>query len=199
MRKVLKQLGLGIISFRRKRLVMKYCQLKCGQTLVIREAVKEDASKVNAYKNIVGKETDNLTFGEGEYEITAEREAEGIESISKSDNQLMLCTFISDQLVGQLRFTGGSRPRIKHTGEFGVTVLKEHWGRGIAGELISYLVEWAKATQIVRKINLWVRSDNQRAISLYRKFGFVSEGLVTREFFINGKFYDVIHMGMEID
>lgn len=178
---------------------MKYCQLKCGQTLVIRVAVKEDASKVNDYKNMVSKETDNLTFGEGEYEITAEKESENIERIYKSDNQLMICAFISDQLVGQLRFNGGSRPRIKHTGEFGITVLKEHWGKGIGGELISYLVEWSKETQIVRKINLWVRSDNHRAIGLYRKSGFVSGGTVTREFFINGKFYDVIHMGLEID
>ncbi len=178
---------------------MKYCQLRSGQTLVIREAEKEDASRIIDYINTVGKETDNLTFGEGGFGITVDKEGEFIEGISKSDNQLMICAFKEDTLVGQLVFTGGSRPRIKHAGEFGVTVLKEYWGKGVGSELISYLMGWAKETQIVRKINLRVRSDNHSAISLYKKFGFVSDGTITREFVINGKFYDSIHMGMEID
>lgn len=58
---------------------------------------------------------------------------------------------------------------------------------------------FAYATRIIRKINLRVRSDNHSAISLYKKSGFVSEGTITREFFINGKFFDAIHMGLEIE
>ncbi len=154
---------------------MTNCQLRNGQILVIREAEKEDASRIIDYINKVGKETDLLTFGEGGFGITVDKEAEFIEGISKSDNQLMICAFIEDELVGQLVFTGGSRPRIKHAGEFGITVLKEHWGKGVGSELISYLIRWAKETKIVRKINLRVRSDNQNAISLYRKLGFISE------------------------
>ena len=151
------------------------------------------------YINKVGAETDNLTFGEGGFGITEEKEVAFIEAISKSENQLMLCAFLDGTLVGQLGFTGGSRPRIRHSGEFGITVLKEHWGKGVGSELINHLNAWAKETQIIKKINLRVRSDNQSAIGLYRKFGFVSEGTISREFFINGKFYDSIHMGMEID
>jgi len=178
---------------------MKYCQLRSGETLVIREAGKEDAARIIDYINTVGKESDNLTFGEGGFGISEDREAVFIEAISKSENQLRLCAFIDDNLVGHLGFTGGSRPRIMHAGEFGITVLKEHWGKGVGSALIHYLIRWGKETEIVRKINLRVRSDNNSAISLYRKFGFVSEGTITREFFINGKFYDSIQMGMEID
>lgn len=56
----------------------------------------------------------------------------------------MILAFIEEQLVGQLVFTGGARPRVKHAGEFGITVLKEHWGKRVGSELISYLIKWAK-------------------------------------------------------
>lgn len=178
---------------------MKHFQLRSGQTLIIRKAEKQDASSIIDYINTICKESENLTFGEGEFGITADKEAEFIESISKSDNQLMICAFLADQLVGQLVFTGGHRPRIKHTGEFSITVLKEYWGLGIGTELIKYMIHWAKETRIIRKINLRVRSDNRVAIGLYKSLSFIFEGTSTREFFIDGKFHDSIHMGMEID
>ncbi|MBE3102392.1 MAG: N-acetyltransferase, partial [Firmicutes bacterium] len=85
---------------------MKYCQLRSGQTLVIRETEKEDSSIIIDYINKVGKETDNLTFGEGGVGISEDKETALIEAISKSDNQLMLCAFIDGNLVGHIRFTG---------------------------------------------------------------------------------------------
>lgn len=178
---------------------MKYSLLQSGQTLVIREAQIEDASTILDYIDKVSKESDNLTFGGGEFGITQEKEAELIDEMLKSNNQIMICAFIDNQLVGQLVFRAGFRPRIKHSGEFGITVLKEHWSKGIGKKLISYLIAWAKENQIIRKINLKVRSDNYNAIALYTKMGFVSEGTITREFFINGEFYNSIHMGMEIN
>ncbi|EGW37063.1 GNAT family N-acetyltransferase [Desulfosporosinus sp. OT] len=170
-----------------------------GRFLLFVRRKKNDALVVLEYINKVSTESDNLTFGECEFGITEDEEVGIIETITKSDNQLMLCAFIDDKLVGQLVFRGGSRLRIRHAGEFGITVLQAHWGKGIGSEMINYLIAWAKETQIIRKINLRVRSDNQQAISLYRKFGFVSEGTITREFLINGEFYDSIHMGLEID
>ena len=178
---------------------MNNCQLKNGQTLVFREANKQDASIIIDYLNKVGTETDNLTFGEGGFGISADREASFIESISKSDNQLMLCAFIEGKLVGQLGFTGGSRPRIKHVGEFGVTVLKDYWNQGIGTAALEQLIKWAKASNVVRKINMRVRSDNYGAIHVYEKLRFHHDGLITRDFYIGGKFYDSIHMGLEID
>ena len=44
---------------------MKQYQLRNGQILTIRNAKNEDASVILGYVNIVGVETDNLTFGEG--------------------------------------------------------------------------------------------------------------------------------------
>ncbi|EGW41895.1 GNAT family protein [Desulfosporosinus sp. OT] len=178
---------------------MMHCQLRSGQVLNIRKAKDEDASIILDYINKVGTETDNLTFGEGEFGVSEDEEATIIKTITKSDNQLMLCAFINGKLVGQLVFRGGLRPRIRHAGEFGITVLKEHWGKGVGNELITCLITWARESHIIKKINLRVRSDHHNAINLYKKLGFVVEGTSSREFLISGQYLDSIHMGLEID
>lgn len=87
---------------------MKQCQLLNGQILIIRKAEKNDALGILEYINKVSTESDNLTFGEGEFGITEDKEVKIIETITKSDNQLMLCAFIEDKLVCQLVFRGGA-------------------------------------------------------------------------------------------
>jgi len=177
---------------------MKEYLVKKGRRLVIREARSEDAQAMVEYMKQLATESDFLTFGSGELNITVEDEAKLIQSKEEAENQLMLCAFFEEELVGGLTFTSASRPRVRHTGEFGVTVLREYWGLGIATELLKYLIEWAKEGQIIRKINLRVRSDHHSGISLYEKFGFTREGLETRGLCIEGKFYDFVNMGLMI-
>lgn len=177
----------------------KQYKLKNGQTLLIRPARKEDAAAVIDYLSIIGGETDFLTFGPGGFGTAPEREEAFIEEIAHSDNQLMLCAWINDELAGHMGFNASPRVRIRHTGEVGVTVRKKYWGLGIGTELLKYLLAWAAESQVIRKINLRVRSDNRRAIELYKRLGFGEEGMITREFMIDGIFYDCLQMGIKID
>lgn len=165
---------------------------------IIREATVNDAKRIIDYVNQVSKETDNLTFGDGEFNMSIEAEVEYLKNIQQSPTSLYIIALANDQIVGSLNFTTGTRPRIAHTGEFGVTVLKDYWNNGIGKTLIKQLISWSKQTGIIKKINLRVRSDNKKAISLYKKLGFKTEGLITREFQIDGKFYDSYHMGLEL-
>lgn len=178
---------------------MKRVQLHGGHDLEIRKANPDDASDIIVYIDQISRETEYLTFGRGEFGITVEQEVQFIEGLLESDNKLMLLAFLENKLIGQLTLMGGSRPRIKHTGELGISVLQEYWRQGIATELIRYSLAWAKETGIIRKVNLKVRSDNRGAIRLYESLGFVYEGTTTREFYMDGAFYDSIHMGIEID
>lgn len=178
---------------------MRRLILSDGAELVIREATKADAANLIDYVHAISYESDFLTFGPGEFGITLEAEEEFIERCRQADNWIMLIAEIEGCIVGNLVFSGGARPRTKHSGEMGVSVLKKHWGKGIGRELISYLLEWSKETGIVRKINLRVREDNERAIRLYERLGFVNEGVITRDLCVNGRFYSSIQMGLEID
>lgn len=178
---------------------MKKIILKNNKELIIRKAIKEDSEKMAKYKVIIGGESEYLTFGENELEIDFEKEKQGIESINKKNNSMMAVALFDGEIVGSIVFRGGERSRVKHVGEMGVTVRKAHWGVGIGSFLLQYLIEWAKETVIVRKINLRVRTDNENAIKLYRKYGFEEEGIFTRDFYVNGKFYNSMNMGLLID
>lgn len=174
-------------------------RLKTGETLHIRPAIVEDAQAIIEYVNIVGGESDNLTFGAGEFGMTVEQEEAFLKKVTESKNAVYFVAEIDGSIVATLSFSGGPRPRNEHTGEFGVSVLKAHWGKGIARALIQELIDWSRKTDVIRKLNLRVRSDNASAIKLYRSLGFVEHGVISREFQVDGIFYDSIIMGLEID
>jgi len=165
----------------------------------IREAVKEDAPNVVDYLAKIGGETNFLTFGPGELITSVRDEEASIEEKRTTVNKTIIVAVVSGKIIGILSFTGGARPRVHHIGELGVTVLKDYWNQGIGTAMIEQLIKWAKASNVVRKINLRVRSDNDRAIHVYKKLGFHHEGVTTRDFYIDGEFYDSVGMGLEID
>jgi RimJ/RimL family protein N-acetyltransferase len=46
------------------------------------------------------------------------------------------------------------------------------------------------------RVELTVREDNRRAIALYKKFGFVAEGVKRNGFRVDGRYYNVISMAV---
>lgn len=170
-----------------------------GEKIVIRKANGSDAKAMLEYLALIGGESDFLTFGSGEFEKTVEEEEEFIENTLKKNNTLFIIAEINGRVIGNLNFSGGPRQRTAHVGEFGVSILKEYWGNGIGEELIKCLIDWGRNSGIIRKINLRVRADNKRGIHLYKKLGFLEEGILKRDFLINGEFYDSLAMGLLID
>jgi len=61
------------------------------------------------------------------------------------------------------------------------------------------MLDWAKTSGVIRKINLNVQTNNEVAIALYEKFGFEKEGTIRRDLYVDGKFYDAYAMGILID
>lgn len=178
---------------------MKVVEFKNGETVSIREAVKEDASRIIDYLCMVAGETDFLTFGPGEFLPTFDQEVAAIEEMRRASNKTMIVAEVDNKIIGCMSFSGGTRPRVQHTGELGISILRDYWGLGVGTDMMEYLIDWGKDSKVIRKFNLRVRDDNTRAIKLYKKLGFIEEGITTREFYINGKFFDFVRMGLCID
>jgi RimJ/RimL family protein N-acetyltransferase len=165
----------------------------------IREATGDDAAALLPFWRRVGSETTFLTFGGEGPGTTESQQREVLENAAVSDNALVLLAEEDAGLVGCLTFSGGPRPWTRHVGEFGITVIGSHWGRGIGRLLLEQLLAWAEEGGVVRKINLRVHPDNARAIALYRSLGFVTEGRLTRETLVDGEFFDCVMMGRAIE
>jgi RimJ/RimL family protein N-acetyltransferase len=73
---------------------------------------------------------------------------------------------------------------------------KEYWGKGYGTEAIKILLHHAFNQMNLYKIYLRVFELNKRGIHCYEKCGFKEEGRLRQNYFYNGKYYDVILMGI---
>ena len=170
-----------------------------GREFFIREAREEDAEALLDALNNISGETDFLNFGSGEFHVTVDEERKLIRSYASTDNQLFLVVWVEDVIAGVALLTGGRRPRDYHRAELGMSLRKAVWGHGVGSQLLDVLIDWARRTAVITKIDLLVHVDNTRALRLYEKKGFTREGRLTRQLLINGTYHDQYAMGLTVD
>ena len=167
--------------------------------ITINKALPEDAAELIEYLKKVGGETDNLTFGSEGLPVTVEDERSYIESLVNSKASVLLTAKKDGSIVGIAGFTGNTRERMKHRGELAISVMKAEWGQGIGSRLIKKVIEFAKNEAKAEIISLEVRSDNEGAIRLYKKYGFEKIGHFKGFFKINGEYVDFDLMNLHLD
>ncbi len=172
--------------------------LKDGRRCIFEEPTESAAAEMIDYVKQVGDETDNLTFNSKEFSLSVEDEARFLKSQHASETSFMLVVRIEGKIVASLGMQSNPRNRLRHRGTFGVSVLKECWGLGIGTLLIEEMIRKAKSIGIT-KLNLKVRTDNYKAIDLYKRIGFIEEGKESRGMRINGEYVDFILMGLILD
>jgi RimJ/RimL family protein N-acetyltransferase len=84
---------------------------------------------------------------------------------------------------------------VQHCGSLGMGVTATHRGQGIGERLIRVCIDKAK-TKGMTRIELQVRSDNERAIRLYERVGFSREGTLRRAMRFDGVYYDALQMSL---
>lgn len=164
---------------------------------IIREARKEDAEKVLEYTKIVGGQTNNLTFGSEGLNLTVDEEENILENIYNSDKSIFLLTCLNDEIIGLGNISAKTRNRMNHKAVLGISIKKEFWGQGIAQELMAKLIEFSNESGL-EIIELTVRSDNERAINLYKKFDFIKTGIIPQDMKIDGEYFDTDYMVLDL-
>jgi RimJ/RimL family protein N-acetyltransferase len=85
------------------------------------------------------------------------------------------------------------------TAYFGVAIgEKDCWGKGVARETLTLMLRRAVALGL-RKVLLEVADDNPRAIALYRRAGFQTEGVLRRQLPREDGFVDLLIMAVFLD
>lgn len=82
-----------------------------------------------------------------------------------------------------------------HTGALGMGLLPQWRGRGVGRTLLRTTLQKAVNNGLTR-IELDVYTSNLKAIALYRKFGFVEEGLKRNARLLDGVYEDVMLMAL---
>jgi len=155
---------------------------------VIREMTEGDVeAALDAYETVAAE---GIWIG-GEAPIDrADRRARRLERIRRGKD-LSLVVEVGGKIVGEIGVF------IEHgRGDLGMHLLGEFRGQGIGTEMMTRAIEWARA-QGLAKLSLEVWPHNERAITLYEKFGFVREGYHPKQWRRrNGESWDTISMGL---
>ena len=109
---------------------------------------------------------------------------------TNDDTQIALVASVAGEVVGNLGLTRFTRPRRAHVGEFGMGVRDDWQGKGVGSALLEAALDLADNWLGLRRIELHVHADNDRAIALYRKFGFAVEGTMRGYALRDGRYVD---------
>ncbi len=161
----------------------------------VRSAKIEDAQALSELRLQIDGESENLDRVKGEAYIDREGFKDIIKSDSESLNNIFLVAEVNGTLVGFARCEGNELKRSSHKVEFGVGVMKDYWGYGIGKNFLKESVSWADANNI-KKITLNVLETNEKAITLYDKYGFKIEGVLQKDKLLSdGNYYNTLLMG----
>lgn len=166
-----------------------------GISYIIRSAINKDARDLSEIRLQIDGETQNLDREKGEAFIDIPGFEKLIETDTQNERNLFLVALVQNRIVGFSRCEGNPLKRFSHKVEFGVCVLKDYWGLGIGTNLLRESVAWADSNGI-KKVTLNVLENNEKAINLYKNFGFKTEGILKYDKILSdGQYYNTVVMG----
>lgn len=157
-----------------------------GHKLVIRCAEKDDAAVMIPYlKRVCGETRFLLREADECMDLTIEQEAGFINNHNESERACLLIAELDGEYVGNASFdTAGRSRRTFHRAEIGIALYLDYTGMGIGSLLFAELLDAIEKCDF-EQAELTVVGGNERAIHMYRKFGFVECGRI-----LNANKYD---------
>lgn len=177
----------------------KTITLKDGRSCLLRSGTAQDGQAAMENFNATHAETDFLLSYPEENSMNAQQEAEFLARKAESLNEVEILAIVDGRVVGTAGIESlGSKYKVRHRADFSISVLREFWGLGIGGALLDGCVECARQAGY-RQLELTAVADNESALALYRKKGFVEFGRNPKGFRsrISG-YQELVYMRLEL-
>ncbi|WP_245831883.1 GNAT family N-acetyltransferase [Oceanobacillus senegalensis] len=142
----------------------------------IRTGQLDDAQAILDIQRYVIMENKFLISVPDEFDRTLEQQKKWMRNVLENKRETIMIAEKDDEVIGWLVFESPNRKRLSHTGSFEMMIHKDVRGKGIGKMLIMELLNWAEKNPFIEKVSLGVFSTNKRAISLYKRMGFIEEG-----------------------
>ena len=143
-----------------------------GHEILLRNAKKEDAQMMMDYLRTVCGETRFLMREADEVDITLEQEEGFIGGHNEATRDLLILAFVDGDYAGNCSYEAksGSR-RNSHRAGMGIALFQKYTGMGLGRVLMDRMIKYAKESGF-EQMELTVVSSNERAVKLYKSFGF---------------------------
>lgn len=110
------------------------------------------------------------------------------------DDHIFVAVLEDGTVIGSAGLQVCTNPRMRHVGTLGMLVHTEFQNQGIGTALMKTVLELADNWLMLVRVELEVYADNQRAVRLYEKFGFETEGRKREASVKNGAYVDLLVM-----
>ncbi len=173
--------------------------LKNGKEAWLRNGEASDGSAVYENFNATHAETDYLLSYPDENSYNPEQESQFLEEKARSTNEIEILAIVDGKVAGTAGIEAvGTKYKVRHRAEFGISVLQDYWGLGLGKALTKACIQCAREAGYVQ-LELNVVAENERAVSMYRSVGFEEFGRNPRGFNsrTNG-FQEVIYMLLKL-
>lgn len=124
---------------------------------------------------------------------TIARTKQNLERLPPHDVKLVAVNEQS-KVIATLGIHANNSPARRHAAWIGMMVHDDFQGRGIGTRLLQEGVDIADRWLAIRRLELEVYCENERAVNLYKKFGFAKEGRLVDYAFRDGRFVDAFMM-----
>ncbi len=161
----------------------------------IRVAGPADAAALLQVKQQLDEETSFMLLEPGERDPAAETLAAHLADVARSANSVVLLAETGGELAGYLELVGGKARRNRLTTHVVIGVLARAGGRGVGTALLGEALRWS-AGRGLHRVELTVMAHNTRAIALYQRMGFVTEGRARECLLIDGRYVDELTMAL---
>lgn len=141
----------------------------------VREAVPGDAAVLVALLERLDAETAFLEYEPGEFTVSPAVYAARMQAGFASGSLVRFVAEEAGTAIGLSWGLRGSTRRTRHVIHVGLGIVQAAWGRGIGRALLGALEDWSRARGVSR-LELFVQTENPRAMRLYERSGFVLEG-----------------------
>jgi L-phenylalanine/L-methionine N-acetyltransferase len=108
--------------------------------------------------------------------------------------ELFLVAERGGEVVGNAGVQPIAHLRRRHAAGIGMAVAGHAQGQGVGTALMAAIVDWADHWAQLLRLELTVYTDNAAAQTLYRKFGFVEEGVHRAYALRDGVYVDALAM-----
>ena len=158
----------------------KIVTLKDGRTCLLRNGVASDGQAVLDVFNWTHDETDYLLK-------------------TDSTNTVEIIAVVDGVVAGTAGIDAlGMMDKIKHRAVFGIAITKEFWGLGIGKSLMEACIECAREAGYLQ-LELEVVAENERAVEMYKRAGFIEYGRNPKAFRLRtGEYQELIDMRLEL-
>lgn len=130
--------------------------------------------------------------------LPSELTEEAVNQTIQSPQSIYLVAEHEAQIVGHAFLEPYPLQSLRHAADLNIAVHLGWQKKGIGTKLLEKIIELAKNSSAIEKIQLNVRASNTTALSLYKKMGFEEEGRFKNRVKIQDHYIDDIMMGLDL-